>query len=257
MSSGTSSTGGQALSVVQPDWPAPPHVRAVVTTRMGGLSSAPYDGFNLALHVGDSRQRVLQNRLLLSQHLDLPVEPAWLNQVHGARVISTQERGDLNADAAFSDRQNQPCVVLVADCLPIFICDRTGRRVAVLHAGWRGLAEGVIAATVARFLPEDDLIAWLGPAIGPCHYEVGAEVKDAFRSEAERFAPSDKPDRWLFDLYGVARKQLADNGVGEAFGGDFCTYCESARFFSYRRDGATGRIAALIWLDDNSSLYHE
>lgn len=235
------------LGFIQPDWSAPSQVKAVVTTRGGGCSLAPYDSFNLALHVGDLQHNVLANRQRLSQRLELPVEMPWLNQEHGVKVISAEEKGQRNADAVYTDQLNLPCVVLVADCLPIFLCDRQGMRVAVLHAGWRGLAGGIIAATVTRFLPENDLIAWLGPAIGPCHYEVGAEVKDAFRSEADCFIPSDNPDRWLFDLYGVARKHLADSGVQAVFGGGFCTYCEGKRFFSYRRDGDTGRIAALIW----------
>ena len=238
-----------ALGFIRPEWPAPPNVKAVVTTRQGGCSIAPYDSLNLAMHVGDLQHRVLANRQKLRQSLDLQREPPWLNQMQGVATIRADEKGERLADAAYTDRQKLPCVVLVADCLPIFLCDRQGMRVAVLHAGWRGLAEGIIAATVGRFLPDDDLIAWLGPAIGPCHYEVGAEVKDAFRSEVGSFIPTARTDKWMFDLYGVARKLLAESGVRAVFGGNFCTYCERERFFSYRRDGDTGRIAALIWLD--------
>lgn len=236
-----------ALNFIRPDWPAPVHVKAVVTTRQGGCSLAPYDSFNLALHVGDLQHRVLINRQRLCESLAFPSDPPWLNQVHGVTVISADEKGERNADAVYTDKQKLPCVVLVADCLPIFLCDRQGMRLAVLHAGWKGLAAGIIAATVSRFLPKDDLIAWLGPAIGPCHYEVGPEVKDVFRSEVDSFTPTNEPDKWLFDLYGVARKHLANSGVRLIFGGDFCTYCQRERFFSHRRDGDTGRIAALIW----------
>jgi len=237
---------GEALGFIQPEWPVPPHIKAIVTTRLGGSSSAPYDSLNLALHVGDRQSRVLTNRQRLYESLALSNEPPWLNQVHGVRVIRAEEKLERSADAVHTDKLELPCAVLIADCLPVFLCDRKGKKVAVLHAGWRGLAQGIVAATVARAFPQDDLIAWLGPAIGPCHYEVGVEVKNAFGSETDSFTPS-RPGRWMFDLYAVARKQLAACGVQKVYGGEFCTYCEKERYNSYRRDGDTGRMAAIIW----------
>lgn len=236
-----------------PDWPAPTTVRAVSTTRRGGDSSPPYDGFNLAGHVGDDPVRVAGNRRRLAAVLGLPAEPAWLEQVHGVRVVAAETvDAPVVADAAWTRVVGRPCVVMTADCLPVLLCDRAGTMVAAAHAGWRGLAGGVIAATVARLQASPtDLLGWLGPAIGPDAFEVGEEVRAAFLAldagNAACFRPS-LAGRWLADLYELARRQLRGLGVSAVYGGEFCTFGESERFFSYRRENRTGRMATLIWL---------
>jgi len=238
-----------------PDWPAPANVRAAVTTRAGGTSRAPYDAFNLAAHVGDDPEAVRANRAQLRSVLKLPAEPVWLRQVHGINVIdAARAAGEPEADGAFALQPGAVCAVLTADCLPVLLCDRAGTRVAVLHAGWRGLAAGVIEQGVrALGLPGYDLFAWLGPAIGPQAFEVGPEVRAAFMLEdagaAEAFHAG-RSDRYLADLYLLARRRLAHLGVEAVSGGGFCTATDRARFYSYRRDGACGRMASLIWLSN-------
>lgn len=236
-----------------PDWPAPPTVRAVSTTRHGGVSLPPYYGLNLAEHVGDDPSCVAENRRRLAAAMNLTAEPAWLNQVHGVAVVAAETAcASVTADAAWTDKPDRYCVVMTADCLPVLLCDRAGRMVAAAHAGWRGLAGGVIAATVAR-LPTApaNLLAWLGPAIGPQAFEVGDEVRAAFlalnKGHHDCFRPS-PAGRWLADIYELARRQLSELGVSAIYGGGFCTFNESDRFFSYRRDGRTGRMATLIGL---------
>lgn len=236
-----------------PDWPAPPTVRAVTTTRAGGVSPMPYDTFNLAAHVGDAPAAVAVNRRRLRDRLGLPAEPCWLHQVHTTRAVRAQRGGEpLEADAAFADQPGVVCAVLTADCLPILLCDRVGERVAAVHAGWRGLAAGVVESTLDALGPAaGGWLAWLGPAIGPRVFEVGDEVREAFLAGSKdaigAFAPS-ATGRWLADLYALARQRLAARGVANVYGGGECTYSDRARFFSYRRDGVTGRMATLIWL---------
>ena len=214
----------------------------------------PYDGFNLAGHVGDDPVRVAGNRRQLATVLGLPAEPAWLEQVHGIHAVAAETvAAPVAADAAWTREPGRPCVVMTADCLPVLLCDRAGTVVAAVHAGWRGLAGGVIAATVARLdVPPVDLLAWLGPAIGPDAFEVGEDVRAAFLAldagSTACFRPS-PARRWLADLYELARRQLRGLGVSAVYGGEFCTFSESARFFSYRRENHTGRMASLIWLD--------
>ena len=239
------------IEFIRPDWPAPSGVRALVTTRRGGVSRPPWDDFNLGHHVDDDPAAVAENRRRLAAAAGLPGPVVWLEQVHGVR-IATPEAPDSRADGRFSDRPGEVCAVLTADCLPVLLCNRGGTAVAAVHAGWRGLLAGVIEAALACFDDEPSAImAWLGPAIGPQAFEVGGEVRAAFVAEdrraADHFAPG-RAGRWLADLYGLARLRLARAGVGAVHGGGFCTFNEQDRFFSYRRDGQTGRMASLIWL---------
>lgn len=240
-------------TLIFPDWPAPARVRAASTTRLGGVSRPPYDTLNLGAHVGDDPAAVITNRQRLIQSLELPAEPAWLNQVHGNRVaVAEQACLPVEADAACAQEPGKVCVVMTADCLPVLLCDRMGSRVAIAHAGWRGLAEGVIGATVAGIgCNPGDLMAWLGPAIGPDAFEVGEEVRAAFLTwdpdNHTHFKPS-PAGRWLADIYGLARHQLHGLGVSVVYGGHWCTFTDRERFFSYRRDGRTGRMASLVWL---------
>ena len=238
---------------VQPDWPAPGNVRACTTSRAGGVSAPPYDSFNLASHVKDAEQSVWQNRALLMERLQLPVQPVWLDQVHGTTVLDAAQASDHpQADAAFTGAPATVCAVLTADCLPVLFCDRAGRTVAAAHAGWRGLADGILEATVRAMpvLPEN-LLAWLGPAIGPDAFEVGDEVRTAFVQHDPEAADAFvvyEPGKWLADLYQLARLRLQAVGVGQVFGGGFCTFRDAARFYSFRREAATGRMASLIWM---------
>jgi YfiH family protein len=235
---------------IMPDWPAPAGVRALTTLRVGGVSRKGYAGLNLALHVGDDPEAVRENRDRLLRAAGIPVEPCWLEQVHGNLVIDADDwQPGVQADAAFARYPDVVCAVLTADCLPVMLCARDGSTVAAIHAGWRGLAAGVIEAT-ANEIGGGELIAWLGPAIGPQAFEVGDEVRAAFLAAdagaAAAFRPS-PAERWLADIYLLARRRLRSAGVTEIYGGGECTYSDAARFFSYRRDGQTGRMASLIW----------
>ncbi len=242
-------------SWILPDWPAPPGVRALSTHRFGGVSAPPYASLNLGDHVGDSPAAVAENRRRLKEAAGLPEEPAWLKQVHGVTVL------DLDADAgnggqrspadACFTRQGRVCAILTADCLPILLASETGDLVAAAHAGWRGLAAGVIEATVrALEVPPDTLMGWLGPAIGPDNFEVGAEVREALlRQDPEAkaaFTPNAR-GRFMADLPQLARRRLAAAGIGRIYGGGECTHEDADRYFSHRRDGTTGRQATLIW----------
>lgn len=233
-----------------PDWPAPVWVKACITTRSGGISAAPFDSFNLGEHVGDDPVAVTKNRQrLISQ---LGCKPAWLRQVHGVAVVPAEPGEVLEADASWTSTQGIACTVMTADCLPVLFCDRAGSRVAAAHAGWRGLAGGVLEATLdALAVAPEDVLAWLGPAIGPQAFEVGAEVREAFMAvhpqAAEAFVASVNPGRYMADIYQLARIRLAARGVTAVYGGGFCTYSDP-RFYSYRRATQTGRFASLIWL---------
>ncbi|MCS3903873.1 YfiH family protein [Methylohalomonas lacus] len=235
------------------DWPAPDHVHAGTTTRAGGYSKPPYASFNLAAHVGDDGAAVNHNRRQLQQCLQLPAEPAWLQQVHGPRVIAAHTIDDGPADASWTDRPGVVCAVLTADCLPLLLTDRGGSCVAVVHVGWRGLVAGVIDATVAA-LPAHpaDLLAWLGPAIGPAAFEVGSDVRDACLAtfaNADSCFTRGRPGHWQADLPGLAERALRRAGVETCCNCGYCTYSDPLRFYSYRRDGTTGRMASLIWMD--------
>ena len=235
---------------IVPEWPAPANVRAFITTRAGGASGGAYASLNLGLRTDDNPQAIAANRARL--HAALPQEPKWLKQVHGRVVVEADAMtGMPEADAAIARRPQTVCAVLVADCIPVMLADRTGTTVAIAHAGWRGLAGGVIENTVTRMaVASEQLMAYLGPGIGPRAFEVGADVRDAFLAcdaIAEAAFTSHAFGKWLADLYLLARQRLARAGVRQVHGGDLCTYSDPQRFYSYRRDRATGRMAALIW----------
>jgi YfiH family protein len=240
---------------IVPQWPAPAAIHAAFTVRTGGVSQAPFETCNIAAHVGDDPRAVAQNRARLRAALRLPAEPAWLEQVHGHRVIDLDLLpGDASwgpADASVARVPGKVCVVQVADCLPVLFAAADGSAVGAAHAGWRGLAGGVLEATVrAMRTPPGQLLAWLGPAIGQENFEVGEEVRAAFlaadAAAAGAFVPSPR-GRWQCDLYLLARRRLASLGMSAVYGGCWCTHADAGRFFSYRRDGRCGRMAALIW----------
>ena len=241
------------LQLIVPDWPAPVWVNACSSTRSGGFSTGRFTSLNLGDHVGDSAQQVQRNRLLLQQHAGLPAAPVWLQQVHGTVVqrLPAQTSTSLQADAAFSSTAGQVCSVMTADCLPVLFCDRSGQQVAAAHAGWRGLLGGVLEATVATFTQPCEVMAWLGPAIGPSAFEVGYEVRQQFIAEQAGAEAAFQPGvqgKWLANLYELARQRLRAVGVNAVYGGDYCTLSQAELFFSYRRDGQTGRMASCIWL---------
>jgi len=248
--------GGAAFEVIAPDWPAPPGVRAAFTLRMGGVSAAPFDSLNVGAHVGDADAAVTENRRRVRAQLRLPAEPLWLVQVHGIEVADLDAaRGGaphLTADAAIARRAASVCAIQVADCMPVLFAARDGCAVAAAHAGWRGLAAGVLEATLARLaVAPAGLIAWLGPAIGAAHFEVGGEVRAAFLAHDAAAAAAftvNTRGRWQCDLNALVRRRLSAAGVTAVFGGGRCTYSDPLRFFSYRRAGRCGRMAALIWL---------
>lgn len=237
------------MNVIFPDWPAPQGVKAAVTLRFGGVSQDPYASWNLATHVGDDPQAVALNRKILQEQLKLPSEPLWLKQTHGDRVVAADACYAVPpvADASFASSPNTVCAVLTADCLPILLTD--GHTVAAVHAGWRGILAGIIEQALSVPSWQRRPMAWLGPAIGPDAFEVGPEIRDAFLARCPDFAAAfyAHGKRYLADLYGLAKLILKAHGVDAIYGGDFCTYREPQRFFSYRRDGVCGRMASLIW----------
>jgi polyphenol oxidase len=245
---------GPAVAFIRPAWPAPARVRAAFTLRTGGVSAGAFASLNLGKHVGDQAAAVAENRLRVSRALALGSEPCWLEQVHGTRAIELEASHGTPppADAALTRRVGPVCAVQVADCLPVLFAARDGSAVAASHAGWRGLAAGVLEATVRGLgVAPQELLAWLGPAIGPGHFEVGEEVRAAFAAHdalAVAAFTANARGRWLCDLSALARRRLAALGVHAVYGDAHCTYADAARFFSYRRDGQCGRMAALIWL---------
>jgi YfiH family protein len=241
------------LDPIEADWPAPPNVRAVATTRVGGVSVGAYASLNLGAHVGDDARAVRENRLRLRTALGLPRDPVWLNQVHGTAVVeATSHDSPPTADASVARSSGQSCVVLTADCLPVLLCDREGTSVAAAHAGWRGLAGGVVESALrAMGVAPRQVLAWLGPAIEQDMFEVGPEVREQFVARSADNAVSFKENargRWQADLYDLARRELARLGVTQVFGGGFRCYGDRDRFFSFRRDGTTGRMATLVWM---------
>ncbi|CFQ47322.1 inner membrane protein [Yersinia frederiksenii] len=239
--------------LILPDWPAPASVKACSTTRHGGISEFPYDSLNLGTHVGDIAATVITNRQRLVEQGQLPQMPVWLEQVHGTRVLHLDGSAisDVQADAVYSRVTGQVCAVMTADCLPVLFCSLAGDEVAAAHAGWRGLCAGVLEQTMAQFnAAPSSIIAWLGPAIGPQQFEVGEEVKQAFididTQATAAFIPAGT--QYLADIYLLARQRLQAAGIHAIYGGDHCTVSEKQQFFSYRRDGITGRMASLVWL---------
>jgi len=245
-----------ADTILVPDWPVPARVHAAVTTRfLPGASGAPFDAFNLGAHCGDDPAAVTANRVALMSLLDLPGEPRWLRQVHGTNVLRFDERmsaEEPQADAALTSTPGVVLAVLSADCLPVVVAARNGSEVALAHAGWKGLAGGILEATVASMrTASGQCVAWLGPAAGPDAYEIGVEVRDAFLAHDSRAAVAFMPTRsqhWRVDLYALARQRLADAGIRDVFGGGRCTISEPQMFFSHRRDQRTGRMATLAWI---------
>lgn len=234
-----------------PDWPAPVQVKACVTTRAGGVSVAPFDSFNLGDHVDDDPQAVSHNRAILTARLH--TRPAWLKQVHGIDVVEALPAHVMQADASWSQTPGVACTIMTADCLPALFCNRQGTQVAAAHAGWRGLAAGVLEAAVDSFADApSEILVWLGPAIGPQAFEVGPEVREAFiethAETAEAFVASANPGKFMADIYQLARLRLAAYGVTAVYGGGLSTYNDE-RFFSYRRAARTGRFASLVWIE--------
>ena len=247
---------------IVPDWPAPANIHAATTLRTGGVSEGQYFSFNPAQHVGDDRELVKQNRQIISEVLKLPSEPVWLDQLHSSRVVeATNLPGQLQqADASFTSVAGVVCAVMTADCLPLLVCSKDGLSVAAIHAGWRGLLAGVISnkvlalknTVVTSCVNNKDFLVWLGPAIGPSCFEIGSEVRDAFLKKSIDYASAFKElgnDKWLADIYQLARIELFALGVDDVYGGALCTFTESDRFYSYRRDSQTGRMATLIWME--------
>jgi polyphenol oxidase len=240
--------------LIYPDWPAPANVHAISSSRLGGVSKGNYDGLNLAQHVQDDAKAVMQNRLCYQQLAQMPTVPLWLNQVHGIEVaeLTPSSKEPITADACITVSQHHICTVLTADCLPLLICDSEGKQVAAIHAGWRGLAAGIIERTIARFSQPKQLLVWLGPAISQAAFEVGPEVRTAFIQQEPKAADAflrQANGKYLADLYQLARQRLHAVGVSAIYGGDYCTYQQAELFYSYRRDGETGRMASSIWFD--------
>ncbi len=229
------------MNFICPEWPVPAKVRSLITTRHGGVSLPPFDTFNLGIHVGDEAEHVMANRKRLLAHL--PDMPKWLNQVHGRKVVDLDNEAVLEGDAAFTRKTNVVCAILTADCLPVLFSGKD--TVGAAHAGWRGLAAGILEETVLKMGGAEQ--AYLGPAIGQNAFEVGEEVLEAFPGERSAFV---KRTRWHADLYRIARMKLESIGVKQIHGGNYCTFDEASRFYSYRREGKTGRIGSFIWLED-------
>jgi len=246
------------LEIIRPDWDVPRNIIACTTTRQGGYSQGAWASFNLASHVEDDPVAVSQNRSLLKSFLQLPSEPVWLEQVHGCDVVIADNVNDVPAcDASFTQQPDVVCAVLTADCLPLLLCSEEGDQVAAVHAGWRGLAAGVIEQTVSSMnCPGEKILAWLGPAIGPDAFEVGAEVREIFTGFDSQASSAFKEhgNKWLCDIYQLARQRLENLGISQISGGDYCTYHDSGRFYSYRRDGETGRMASLICILDMDQI---
>jgi len=245
------------------NWHAPSHIHAGTTMRYGGMSTAPDDQLNLGMHVKDGHNSVLKNRQRLSRYLKLPAEPVWLNQVHGNSIIQIDSQVDLEitdktADGSYSREANKVCVVTTADCLPLLLCDDEGAQIAAIHIGWRGFSKNIISVALEKFAcAHDKLMAWLGPCISADHYEIDATVFNASRkifAGAEECFIETCMGHWLMDLKLLVSKQLITLEVGHIYISPYCTYSDQTRFFSHRRDGTTGRMASLIWIDSQSNM---
>ena len=243
------------IQSITPDWPAPPSIHALTTTRKGGVSQGNFASFNLASHVLDDPNAIIQNRRRLRTYFNLPSEPLWLNQQH-SDIILTEASYSPNtiADGLYTHHSHILCTVLTADCLPILLCNQNGTEVAALHGGWRGLTNEIIEKGIACFeSPSFTLLAWLGPAIGPEQFEIGNEVRELFIRHDPRsttaFQPLKQREKWLANLYELARQRLIQCGVKQIYGGNYCTYTNDNLFYSYRRHHPTGRMATLIWIE--------
>ncbi len=233
------------------DWPAPGHIRAGTTTRLGGVSRAPFDGFNLAGHVGDDPEAVAGNRSLLQSQLNLPEAPNWLEQRHSCRVVKVNADKTTEADGAYTGSAGKVCAVLTADCIPLLLCNRTGTEIAALHIGWRGLCKRIIKNALTMF-HDDQLLAWLGPYISQKNYEVGADVVSAcssIQAETGNAIIEGRENHWYLDLGQLVKTELQQQGVANIYDCNQCTYGRKDLFYSYRRDGVTGRMASMIWKD--------
>jgi YfiH family protein len=242
------------MHFITPDWPAPERVKALSTCRDGGVSKGAYASLNIATHVGDVESLVEENRALITRDAGLPAEPVWLEQVHETTAVELGHvKGSpiLKADASIARSSGLVCAVMTADCLPLLLCKKDGSVVAAIHAGWRGLLSGVIENTVKQLADADQILAWLGPAIGPANFEVGQEVKDAFVGKMPVMQQAFKrvdDSHYMADLYALARMTLLQCGVKKMYGGEHCTYNQPNQFYSYRREAITGRMASLIWI---------
>ena len=244
------------IQLLSPNWPAPAAVKTVVSTRKGGVSDEAFDSLNVAFHVDDDESAVQRNREIVARSQSGALQWQWLRQVHGTEVHTVAAAtSEIEGDALTTSTAGVVCCVMTADCLPVLLCNKAGDEVAVAHGGWRGLSAGILANTLAAMGSEpDSLMAWLGPAIGPCHFEVGAEVRDAFLQQTgsslvnAQFTPG-SDGKFLADLYDIARAQLQESGVTQVYGGDFCTYCDAEQFSSYRRDKHCGRMLTAIYID--------
>lgn len=239
--------------LIVPQWPIPQGVGACSSTRIGGVSQPPYDSLNLGAHCGDDTEHVEENRRLFYAAAGLPAKPVWLEQVHGTAVLrlTGEPYTSKRADASYSDTPGTVCAVMTADCLPVLFSNRAGTEVAAAHAGWRGLCAGVLEETLSCFKDSpENIIAWLGPAIGPDAFEVGPEVREAFVAKDAKADAAFRPvgEKYYADIYMLARQRLANAGVEQVYGGNRCTHSEAGDFFSYRRDRITGRMASFIWL---------
>lgn len=244
------------MNAIYPDWQAPKNIKALMTVRTGGVSLPPFDSFNLGDHVCDDPKAVQQNRSLLVDKFDLPHPPLFLTQTHSTKVIELPFTGsNVEADAVYTQQANQVCLVMTADCLPVLFFNKEGTEVAAAHAGWRGLCDGILEETVSKFkCPTSDIIAWLGPAIGPTAFQVGEEIIEQFCAFDSNAKLAFRPDlttsgKFLGNLYQLATQRLNKLGITEISGGGHCTYTEQDKFFSYRRDKKTGRMASLIWIE--------
>ncbi|QIW16374.1 multi-copper polyphenol oxidoreductase [Pasteurellaceae bacterium RH1A] len=247
------------LELIKPNWNVPGHVHALTTTRLGGVSLSPFDSLNLGNHVGDAPEAVAKNREILTACLKLPQVPLYLDQSHTTKVLHLPYTGtDLNADAAYTKQAKQVCLVMTADCQPVLFCNKEGNQVAAAHAGWRGLCDGVLEETAKAFdCPMEEIIVWVGPAIGENAFQVGQEVVEQFCAVDPEAIKAFRPDprasgKFLGNLYQIAQQRLNKLGIQQISGGDYCTYTDTQRFFSYRKEGKTGRMATLIWFEDHA-----
>lgn len=241
------------MNMIKAEWEAPAHINAFITTRMGGVSQAPYDHFNLALHTGDDKAHVEKNRRLLLETFHLPSAPCWLNQTHSNKVVHVEHDNNRDADAAITTKPNQVLAIMTADCMPILICNRNDQEIAAIHAGWRGLACGIIENTIQSMQSEpNDLMAWIGPAICEACFEVGDDVKSTFINQYDftkyAFTPALYEKKWLGNMNLIAKLILNQLGIQKVFNSNFCTIENGDLFYSYRREGTTGRMASLIWI---------